>query len=143
MASDNDFTRTEYFNVLFFFSPAILFKKVFSSNTSIQRNSDPMQFPLFPVITIGSTVFLPRKGVKLISSPNWPNDDPYNANGTSIIRSPDGSHIKLVVLDLSLQSGCIYDTVRLYDGKRRIYSVACLTMGNFSFVGKRKISGTY
>ena len=34
-----------------------------------------------------------------------------------IIHSPEGSGVKLDILDLAVESSCNYDTLRIYDGK--------------------------
>ena len=52
-----------------------------------------------------------------ISSPNYPGNYPNDVDRTFIIRTPVGSSVKLVILDLSIESSCSYDTLRIYDGK--------------------------
>ena len=63
-------------------------------------------------ITLSST-----DDVKLITSPDWPDPYPNNANITVVIDSPDGSTIKLTVLNLELEEPCGIDNLIIYDGK--------------------------
>ena len=74
-------------------------------------------FSPISVTAIGSSISLGNDDVRLISSPFWPNDYPASTIRTTVVRSPVGSSIKLVILDLSLESSCSYDTVGIYDGK--------------------------
>ena len=68
------------------------------------------------VISASSSVSLEIDDVKLISSPNWPQDYPDNADRTYTIYSPEGSSVKVLVLDLLLEGICDFDTVYIYDG---------------------------
>ena len=52
-----------------------------------------------------------------ISSPNYPGNYPNRVDRSFIIRSPEGSGVKLDILDLAIESSCNYDTLRIYDGK--------------------------
>ena len=123
-----------YIFVCFIRNPPIFYRFYYSMRryTKIQTQASSS---LISVTTIGSSITLARNDVRLISSPNWPSYYPPSANRTSIISSPEGSGVKLVVLDLSLESSCSYDIVYLDDGKQRISSITC---GNWVFVVKRR-----
>ena len=51
------------------------------------------------------------------TSPSWPNHYPNYAYQEFIIHSPVGTVVKLDVLDLELEDGCLFDTVTIYNGK--------------------------
>ena len=52
-----------------------------------------------------------------ISSPNYPGRYPRFTDITFIIHSPEGSHVKLIFLDLSIDDQCRFGHLIIYNGQ--------------------------
>ena len=71
-----------------------------------------------PVTEMASTVTLTNANdIRLISSPNWPEPYPSNTNVSITVNSPEGSMIRLTVLDLDLPGGCEDDSLTVDKGR--------------------------
>ena len=80
----------------------------------------------FSVVTNSTLVTL--KGtddVRLIASPDWPDFYPNNVDVTVIVVSPDGSSVRVNVMDFEIEAQCAYDSLTIYDGKYRFHSENC------------------
>ena len=77
-----------------------------------------MKFFFVSVTTASATITLATaEQFHAISSPNYPGNYPNGVDRSFIIHSPEGSSVKLDILDLEIESSCNYDTLRIYDGK--------------------------
>ena len=76
----------------------------------------------FSVADESSTIILENvDDLKVLSSPDYPNNYPHNASVTFTVLSPKDSIVKLDFLELSVHSGCD-DRIELFNGKLRLYS---------------------
>ena len=73
----------------------------------------------FSVGDEGSTIVLENiNDLKVLSSPDYPDNYPSNANVTFIVLAPQDSFVKLDFLELNIHSGCD-DKIVTFDGKLR------------------------
>ena len=67
--------------------------------------------------TTGTILLNSEDDFRIITSPGYPDNYPHDAFVVYTILSPEGTHIRLDILEFLVYRGCYEDVMYIYDGK--------------------------